>query len=95
MLYAILKPLVALVGRLVFGLRSRGTEHVPATGPVLLVANHVSHLDSPLIGAASPRYLSFLAKARDAIAVDTTDLGVEQVVETMLRTIESQCCTRS
>ena len=63
MLYAILKPLIALVARLVFGLRSRGTAHVPATGPVLLVANHVSHLDSPLIGAASPRYLSFLAKA--------------------------------
>ena len=63
MLYAILKPLTALVMRLFFGLRSRGTEHVPATGPVLLVANHVSHLDSPLIGGASPRHLNFLAKA--------------------------------
>ena len=41
------------------------------------------------------RALAPLAKAHDAITVDTTDLGVEQVVETMLRTIESQCCTRS
>jgi cytidylate kinase len=43
----------------------------------------------------STRALAPLAKAADAITLDTTDLDVEQVVETMLRTIESQCCTRS
>jgi cytidylate kinase len=43
----------------------------------------------------STRALAPLAKAADAVAVDTTDLEVEQVVEVMLRTIESQCCTRS
>lgn len=32
-----------------------GAEHVPATGPVLLAANHVGLLDGPLIYAASPR----------------------------------------
>jgi 1-acyl-sn-glycerol-3-phosphate acyltransferase len=63
MLYAILKPCAVALMRLVFGLRSLGTEHVPAEGPVLLVANHVSVLDPPLIGGASPRQLSFLAKA--------------------------------
>ena len=41
------------------------------------------------------RALAPLRKAADAITVDTTDLDVEQVVEAMLRTIESQCCTRS
>ncbi|HMH52829.1 MAG TPA: (d)CMP kinase [Candidatus Acidoferrum sp.] len=41
------------------------------------------------------RALAPLTKAPDAVAVDTTDLDVEQVVETMVRTIESQCCTRS
>jgi 1-acyl-sn-glycerol-3-phosphate acyltransferase len=63
MLYAILKPLAVLAMRLCFRLESRGTEHVPARGPVLIVANHVSVLDPPLVGGASPRHLSFLAKA--------------------------------
>jgi 1-acyl-sn-glycerol-3-phosphate acyltransferase len=62
-LYTILKPLTVAVMRLLFRLRSRGAEHVPATGPVLLVANHVSVLDPPLIGGVTPRPLAFLAKA--------------------------------
>jgi cytidylate kinase len=41
------------------------------------------------------RELAPLRKAPDAITLDTTDLDVEQVVETMLKAIESQCCTRS
>jgi 1-acyl-sn-glycerol-3-phosphate acyltransferase len=63
MLYAILKPLVVAAMRLLFRLRIRGTEHIPAEGPVLFVANHASVLDPPLIGSASPRPLGFLAKA--------------------------------
>jgi len=63
MLYAILKPLTLALLRLVFGFRRRGTEHVPAKGPVLLVANHQSFLDPPLVGAALPRQLTFMAKA--------------------------------
>jgi cytidylate kinase len=41
------------------------------------------------------RELAPLRKAPDAITLDTTDLDVDQVVDTMLRAIESQCCTRS
>jgi cytidylate kinase len=41
------------------------------------------------------RALAPLRKAPDAITVDTTDLDTEQVVEQMLKTIESQCSTRS
>jgi cytidylate kinase len=41
------------------------------------------------------RALAPLRKAPDAITVDTTDMDVEQMVEAMLRAIESQCCTRS
>ena len=63
MLYSILKPVVAFLMRLLFRLESRGTEHIPATGPVLIVANHSSVLDPPLIGGVCPRPLTFLAKA--------------------------------
>lgn len=63
MLYTVLKPFVAALMRLVFGLRGHGAAHVPPAGPVLLVANHASLLDPPLVGAVAPRPLSFLAKA--------------------------------
>jgi 1-acyl-sn-glycerol-3-phosphate acyltransferase len=62
-LYGILKPLAVLVMRLWFRLEVRGTEHVPAAGPVLLVANHSSLLDPALVGGAAPRRLCFMAKA--------------------------------
>lgn len=63
MLYALLKPLAVVLMRLLFRLEVRGVEHVPRTGPVLLVSNHSSLLDPPLVGGASPRKLCFLAKA--------------------------------
>jgi 1-acyl-sn-glycerol-3-phosphate acyltransferase len=62
-LYAVLKPLALAVMRLLFRLEGRGTHHVPARGPVLLVANHSSFLDPPLVGGVAPRQLSFMAKA--------------------------------
>lgn len=39
-----------------------GAENVPKTGPVILVSNHVSFWDPFVIGAASPRQISYLAK---------------------------------
>jgi 1-acyl-sn-glycerol-3-phosphate acyltransferase len=63
MLYTILKPLTAVLFRLLFGLEGRGAENVPKTGPVLLVTNHSSVLDPPAVGAVAPRPLYFLAKA--------------------------------
>ncbi len=63
MLYEILKPFAVLLMRLYFRLEARGTEHVPSSGALLLVSNHSSVLDPPLVGGASPRQLSFLAKA--------------------------------
>ena len=62
MLYEIVKPVVGMLARLLFGLRGRGIEHVPSQGAVMLVANHSSVLDPPLVGVVLPRQLSFLAK---------------------------------
>jgi 1-acyl-sn-glycerol-3-phosphate acyltransferase len=62
-LYAVLKPLAVTLMRLLFSLSGRGQHHVPATGPVLVVANHSSLLDPPVVGGMCPRPLSVLAKA--------------------------------
>jgi 1-acyl-sn-glycerol-3-phosphate acyltransferase len=63
MLYATLKWLAVAIMRLLFRVEGRGMEHVPATGPLLIVANHSSFLDPPLVGGMAPRQLTFLAKA--------------------------------
>ena len=63
MLYEALKLLAVGLMRLLFRLEARGTENVPMTGPALLVSNHSSLLDPPLVGGSSPRMLCFMAKA--------------------------------
>lgn len=46
-----------------FSLRRSGWANVPRRGPVLFVANHQSMFDPVLVGVASRRYLSFLARS--------------------------------
>jgi len=41
-----------------------GRGHVPKSGGVLLIANHTSYVDPPIIGAVSPRPVHFMAKAQ-------------------------------
>ena len=45
-----------------FRIRCEGRQHVPATGGALVLSNHQSHLDPPLIGVASNRRLNYLAR---------------------------------
>jgi cytidylate kinase len=61
--YAAMRTLAVAIMRAMFGLEATGTEHVPVRGRVLLVSNHSSLLDPPLVGGACPRQLTFLAKA--------------------------------
>jgi cytidylate kinase len=61
--YAVMKVLAVAVMRAVFRLEARGAQHVPVRGPMLLVSNHSSLLDPPIVGGACPRQLTFLAKA--------------------------------
>lgn len=37
-----------------------GAEHIPATGPALIVSNHVSHIDALMILAAQKRRIRFI-----------------------------------
>ncbi|HEV3156868.1 MAG TPA: lysophospholipid acyltransferase family protein [Candidatus Baltobacteraceae bacterium] len=43
-------------------MRIIGAERVPRTGALIVVANHVSNLDPPVLGSALPRPLSYMAK---------------------------------
>ena len=45
-------------------LRVVGQEHIPATGAVLIVSNHISQVDPPILGVAVlPRKSHYMAKA--------------------------------
>ena len=60
--YRLAAALVRLFVGLVYGLRIRGREHVPATGACVIGANHVSAWDPPVVGVAAPREVHFMAK---------------------------------
>ena len=40
-----------------------GRENIPPMGPLVIVCNHLSNLDPPLLGASLPRRIRFLAKS--------------------------------
>lgn len=62
--YRFWRRLVWLINRVGFRARWFHVERVPITGPVLLVANHESFLDPPLVGCAiRKRQLAYLARA--------------------------------
>lgn len=46
----------------VWRMRVHGGQNVPKTGPVIVACNHISYLDPPVLGTASPRRLSYMAK---------------------------------
>ncbi|MBO0697275.1 MAG: AMP-binding protein [Zavarzinella sp.] len=59
----VLRPLFWLATRLIYRIKVTGAENVPATGPALLLSNHVTYVDWLLVWAASPRKVRFVAWA--------------------------------
>ncbi len=60
--YSVLWSPCWAISLIYFRYRYWGRGNVPPTGPVLLVANHQSHLDPVLVGIACPRQLKYLAR---------------------------------
>lgn len=62
-LYATLWVLCRTLGVCIFGFRVRFAEPLPETGGLLVLSSHQSHLDPLLLGLASNRRLSSLARS--------------------------------
>lgn len=62
-LYRLLKwSIVSPMFRLYFKGKIDGLEKMPKSGPVILVSNHASYFDPPLLGACMNRPVAFMAK---------------------------------
>jgi len=61
--YGVGKFFFSIVFRLVFHTRIVGLERVPRDGGLLVVCNHISFLDPPLLGAVMPRPVEFMTMA--------------------------------
>ena len=61
--YELSKFCLRVFCRIWLRLRVEGSERVPANGPVLLIGNHSSYLDPPLLGVGLRRPVAFLAQA--------------------------------
>lgn len=97
--YEIVRYLLWLIGLLLFRVRCGGREHVPATGGVLILANHQSLLDPPLLGMVIPREINYVARdtlfdnkllaplirSVNAIPIDRDGLGLAGLKETLRR----------
>lgn len=57
---SVLRLTIFVLVRMLYRLRCRGRHHIPATGPALVVCNHVSFMDALVLGGACPRPLRFL-----------------------------------
>jgi len=62
-IYWTLYWLVRICLSLYLNIRVEGVEHIPRTGPLIVIANHRSAFDPPLVGALLPRAVHFMTKA--------------------------------
>ncbi|OXM16672.1 lysophospholipid acyltransferase family protein [Paenibacillus herberti] len=63
MLYEFCRGVLRGAYAVLFRLEVRGLDNVPAEGPVILCANHISNFDPPTIGIKLNRKVHYMAKA--------------------------------
>src|SRR6266700_3590848 len=61
--YGVGKFLSSIIFRVVFRTRIIGRERIPRDGGLLVVSNHISFLDPPLLGVVMPRPVEFMTMA--------------------------------
>lgn len=98
-IYKFLEMIISSLLVFIYGLRVFGSENIPKEGAALIVSNHQSYFDPPLIGCSVPRRLNFFARAGlfkskifggfirtvDAIPVENEGVGFEGIKETLKR----------
>ncbi len=62
MFYSLVRNTFLLIFKLFFNLKVFGKENIPKSGGFILASNHLSNFDPPLMAAAYPRPLNFMAK---------------------------------
>ena len=56
----LIEIIAVAIARVLYRVRAGGVEHVPATGGVLLIVNHLSYIDPVVLQLACPRPIRFL-----------------------------------
>ncbi|HET7875860.1 MAG TPA: lysophospholipid acyltransferase family protein [Methylomirabilota bacterium] len=57
----VFRPALWLSARLYFGIRFEGVHHIPASGPIIIVPNHVTYADPPLVTIPVRRPVYYMA----------------------------------
>jgi 1-acyl-sn-glycerol-3-phosphate acyltransferase len=60
----VFRPAVHALSRAYFGLRLRGTEHIPREGALVIVPNHQTYADPPLVTIPVRRPVYYMAWSR-------------------------------
>jgi len=60
--YAASQVLVQLAAVLLYRVRYSGQLNIPQVGPLIIVSNHQSHFDPPLIGMGTRRQMNYVAR---------------------------------
>ena len=97
--YHFLQRALQVAAVAVYRVRYSGRQNIPAFGGVLVVSNHQSHLDPPLVGIGCPRPMNYLARdtlfrfapfgrligSVGAIPIDREGMGLGGIKESLRR----------
>jgi len=63
LIYKVTRNIFKVYARLIMRVEVKGVENIPESGPLVVMSNHISYLDPPLIGSIIPQKVHYMAKA--------------------------------